>query len=113
MSKYAFRNFLDENRGLTFKQGVTRVKGKKNSNPTYKKKPGKRISNRSALGHMTYIFNEWYRTRIAVRYNSKHFVCVNKHVLGKWVAAYIDSGRITEGIAGNNQATLTIKAKKK
>jgi len=109
MSKHAFRNFLDENKGRTFKQGVTRIKGKKNSNPKYKKKPGRRVSNRSAIGHMTAMFNEWYRSRVMTRYHAKHFVCVNKHVLRKWVAAYIDRGRIVEGLTANNQATLKIK----
>ena len=93
--KYAFLTFLRENKGQSFKPGNVKIKAKKNNNRRHPGKPAKTIHNRSALAHLTSMFNIWYRKRIMDRYNAVHYACVNKHVMNKWVDKFVEKGTIT------------------
>lgn len=91
MSKYAFNKFLVENKGKVFKSGLFR---KKRQSSQFAKKTHSEIWNKSAISHLTCLFNQWYMWLMRDNYKSNQKVCINKHVMRKWISQMIAEGRV-------------------
>ena len=91
MSKYAFNKFLRENKGKIFEEGLF-VKDRQASQ--FAEKTRTQIYNKSAISHLTCMFNQWFMWLMRDNYKSNHKACINKHTVKKWVNQMVGEGRL-------------------